>query len=452
MAEKKPPVSSDTLECCPDFPRKPICDTLNLRYRFPTRVRVGTANQQQVIPAEIVLHFQLERCSGPVVVGDPIYSTTLLPGESVRLFTSDRHSRWSYDSESSLAYRHETTSEESFFTAGMARAMSDLTVSESGKTSSSYEESWAQGGGGAEVSLFGIINIGGGGGGGSYDSSAVSEFSRSLSQHAASASAYVAASVRASSSTAIGEVQQRAHAEGQSEDHFESSSRTFRNPNKCHAVTYLFYKLNKVQTIRFRLVAIERHISDPQAPTGAFQRTPVDTTGRLQIVPQAIRANSKDRLEMERLARTSAAERLQAAASGGLQMDRVGGFGTVFTAASLVTPAITVAPISANVRAEALKALDADLAEAGLLDPKTGKPSERIIAELSWEREEILPTPGVIVRGCLDECDTCEPALAREIELDLERKKLKNELLKRRIELLDQAQEYRCCPEAEDDD
>jgi hypothetical protein len=34
----------------------------------------------------------------------------------------------------------------------------------------------------------------------------------------------------------------------------------------------------------------------------------------------------------------------------------------------------------------------------------------------------------------------------RAIELDLERKALENELLKRRIELLDQAQEYRCCP------
>jgi hypothetical protein len=54
----------------------------------------------------------------------------------------------------------------------------------------------------------------------------------------------------------------------------------------------------------------------------------------------------------------------------------------------------------------------------------------------------------MLVRGCLDECDICEPAVMREIELDLERKALENKLLKRRIELLDQAQEYRCCPAA----
>jgi hypothetical protein len=52
----------------------------------------------------------------------------------------------------------------------MAQAMSDLTINESGTSKSSYEESWAEGGGGASVSLFGIIEIGGGGGGGSYDS------------------------------------------------------------------------------------------------------------------------------------------------------------------------------------------------------------------------------------------------------------------------------------------
>ncbi len=38
-------------------------------------------------------------------------------------------------------------------------------------------------------------------------------------------------------------------------------------------------------------------------------------------------------------------------------------------------------------------------------------------------------------------------ALEREIELDLERQRLENELLKRQIELLDKAQGYRCCPD-----
>ena len=62
-----------------------------------------------------------------------------------------------------------------------------------------------------------------------------------------------------------------------------------------------------------------------------------------------------------------------------------------------------------------------------------------------WERTLRLPTPGVIVKSCLDECDACEPSREREIELDLEAKELENKLLQRKIDLLEKSQEYRCC-------
>ena len=58
----------------------------------------------------------------------------------------------------------------------------------------------------------------------------------------------------------------------------------------------------------------------------------------------------------------------------------------------------------------------------------------------------------MIVKGCLDECDVCEPSLDREIQLDLERKQLENELLKKQIELLEKSQEYRCCPDDDDEE
>ena len=441
MAEKIIEAKVSEMECCPELRQQPVCDTLNLRYRLPFRTRVGDENKQ-IVPVEIVLHFRLERCSGPLVIGDPLYSTTLLPGEQVRLFTSDRHTRWSYDSESSLAYRHETTSVESFFAAGMAQAMSDLTINESGAYVSSYEESWAEGGGGANFSLFGIIEIGGGGGGGSYDSQSMYAFGRSLSRHAESASRYVATSVRAKSATSIGEVERRTHTEGESEAHYESASRMFQNPNKCRAVTYLFYQINKLQSIRFELLAIERRVEDPAAPTGAYQRVPLDTTGRVTVLPQSIPATSKDRLEVERIARNSATERRQAASAASFAQG-----GLLYSAAlGPTTVAIAREPISIPLRNAALAAVDKDLATAGILDLKTGKPTEKIVAELSWKREEVLPTPGVIVKGCMETCETCEPALDKEISLDLERKQLENEMLKRKIELLEKSQEYRCCP------
>jgi hypothetical protein len=437
MAETFEEVQFNELECCPTLERRPVCDVLDLRYRLPFLPRVGS-DQREVVPVDVILHFRLERCSGPLVLGDPAYTTTLLPGEQVRIFSSDRHTRWSYDAETNLAYRHETTSEESFFTWGMAQAMSDLTITQAGSSISTFEESWASGGGGGGINLFGIISIGGGGGGGSYDATSTHSFAQSLSRHAEAASSQVSAGVRAKSATAIGEVERRTHTEGESESHFESASRVFKNPNRCHAVTFLFYKINKLQTIRFKLVAIERRVNDPTTPTEADRRITPETAGMVAVRPQAILATNKDRLEVERIARESAIER-QRAATGFMGIESATGLRFV------ATP-LGHRPIGGDLRQAALAEVDKDLDKAGLIDIKTGKPTERIIAVLSWKHEELLPTPGFLVKGCLDECGICEPSLIKEIELDIERKGLDNEMLKRQIELLDKSQEYRCCP------
>ena len=107
-----------------------MCDVLEFPYRLPFRPVVEVGDRRQVVPVEVTLRFRLERCSGPLALGDLLYSTTLLPGEQVRLFTSDRHSRFTFDSENKLAYRNQTTSEESFFLSGMANSMSNLSVVE----------------------------------------------------------------------------------------------------------------------------------------------------------------------------------------------------------------------------------------------------------------------------------------------------------------------------------
>lgn len=446
MTEKLDAIRTSDLECCPELERMPVCDTLIFRYRFPFRQRVESLKLP--VPIDVILHFQLERCSGPLVLGDPIYSTTLLPEEQVRLFTSDRHTRWSYDSESNMSYRHETTSEESFFTASVAQAMSDLTINESSVSSSSFEESSASGGGGASFSFFGLFEIGGGGGGGSYDSQSLRTFSYSLRRHAECASRAAAAGVRAKSATSIGEVERRTHAESESESSYESASRTFRNDNRCHAVTYLFYKINKMQTIRFKLVAIERRIVDFTTQTDANLRVPIDTTGGITVLPQVIPATSKNRLALEQVARESADKRYKAVLSAkGLSPTAQLYSSFTRTEASAASdrgdPAYTV-----NQREKALEALDADLERAGVIVRKDKQimPAPKFVEIISWERKEMLPTPGILVKGCLDKCDTCEPGRKKEIELDLERKQLENEMLKKQVELLEKSQEYRCCP------
>ena len=83
------------IECCPPLKACKNCDTIDIKYRLPYRPQVDNST----VPVEVLLHFRFERCSGDLGLGDLIYTTTLLPSEKVRLFTSDRHSRWSFDSE-----------------------------------------------------------------------------------------------------------------------------------------------------------------------------------------------------------------------------------------------------------------------------------------------------------------------------------------------------------------
>jgi hypothetical protein len=210
------------------------------------------------VRVEVVLRFRLERCPGPLTQGDLAYTTTLLPGEQVRLFTSDRRTRFTYDSESKVAYRNQSMSTESYYMAGMAQSMSNLSILDQSRATSDFSESSFGGGAGGGFSLFGLISFGGSVQGSSHPHS-VNTFVRSLSQHAESASRHVETGTHAANSISIGEVQSRTHTETESQDHFESASRVFSNPNKCHALTFYFFRINKSQTIRWTLESIERH-------------------------------------------------------------------------------------------------------------------------------------------------------------------------------------------------
>jgi hypothetical protein len=97
------------------------------------------------------------------------------------------------------------------------------------------------------------------------------------------------------------------------------------------------------------------------------------------------------------------------------------------------------------LRQSALAQVQAELTGAGLLGTD-GKVSSQTQNDYSFEVDSSLPTPGVLVKGCLDDCSICEAALDRKIQLELDRKELENKLLERQIALLEKSQEYRCCP------
>ena len=188
----------------------------------------------------------------------------------------------------------------------------------------------------------------------------------------------------------------RSHTQGESEDQYESSSRVFSNPNRCHALSFLFYKLNKCQTIRWELVGIERAVLDPAAPTRVELNDPAPFDG-VTVIPDSVLATSKQRLDVERSARASVTENVTAL-----------GVGPVLPRRGLRKLGRGAEPLTAAVRQAALDAVDKELIAEGLLG-KSGEVSEATKKLFGWEREIALPTAGVIVKGCLDECDICEP-------------------------------------------
>jgi hypothetical protein len=235
----------------------------------------------------------------------------------------------------------------------------------------------------------------------------------------------------------IGEVATRNHQQSESEDQYESASRVFSNPNQCRAVTFLFYRINKCQTVRFELVSIDRRVDDPAAPTGVVLNPPRPLTG-VRVLSSSVLATGSNRLNVAH----------RALESVGVEQ----GGSTMATAASLsrsIAAFGTQEPFPVALRKAALELVDQDLVGENLLVKVGGPVSPDAVSRFSWQKTLSLPTPGVLVKGCLDECDICEPELKQQRQLELTRKDLKNQLLKKQIDLLEKSQEYRCCPAGE---
>ena len=430
-------------DCCPVLADEICCDVLDFRYRLPHRVQVtDAAGRVSTVTVEVTLHIRVTRCPGPLFLGDPIHTITLLPGEKVKLFTSDRRTRFTFDSSTKLSYRNEQLSEDKYFMAAMQNSMSDLSVTDSAHSSNSESGKWDFHGD-ASGSLGFFSASADTNAHGSHSAQSTSDFLRQLHTHATASANQSVQATHASASLSIGEVSTRTHIESESEDHFESSSREFSNPNQCHAVTYYFYRLNRKQIVKITLEAIERRVDDPAAPTGVTLNPPV-SRGQIGVVPAAVLATQTDRVAVEQIGRDSVAGQARQNLSG-----------TAAASAALLSLnafQLTPAPLSAAMRKAALDQVDKDLVTAGLLTAVGGVAAPGAQKSFEAISESCLPTPGVIVKGCLDDCGTCEPELQRRIQLELDEKELRNKLLQRQIDLLDKSQEYRCCPPAAEDD
>ena len=452
MADSKNLTKYQDIPCCPDLETKPICDVLDFRRHliFPTSVRT---EQGLIVQVEVILHTRFTRCPGPQALGDVVYSTTLLPGEKVRLATTDRRSRFSFDSESKLSYRSEQISEDQYRLRSLRAFMSDENVTDRGSDNYSEQGKWDFHGD-ASGSLGFLSASASTNARGSHSASSSFDYLREHRAHAEMSDNLSVEATRKAHSISIGEVSSRTHTQGESEEHFESSSREFSNPNKCHAITFLFYRINKTEKIKFELVEIERRVLDPVAlmPVPA---NPFRPAGQIATVPQEVPATNAKRLEVQQAAITSdATSRSLVTAPSTPQVAGVSRLALANTAVlAAAAPGLATGfqqPISDDLRAKALAEVDAQLVRQELIDKPGGSASRKIRALVGYERETSIPTAGVIVKSCLDDCNICEDNVQKRESLELTRLDLENKLLAKQIELLEKSQEYRCCPADEE--
>ncbi|KAA5821408.1 hypothetical protein FPF71_16145 [Algibacter amylolyticus] len=423
--------------CCPELPDGKTCDYLDFVYRLTHYTDVKLDNQSQRVPVEVALHVRVERCSGPLQLGNLVYSTTLLPGEKVRLYTQDRRSRFSFDSETQLSYRHEQSAEEQYYLDSYEKFMSDLDSREDINSSTSNSGSAS-----TDASTSGllgtIVNGPSATISGSFDASSTKDFMRELSIHAEASHNKSIQMTRESSAIQVGEVSTKTHAEGESESHVESSSRTFHNENRCHSVSYLFYQVDKQQTTKVSIKTIKTRVIDQATPSSVVNK-PILTNAKLSVVPTAVLATSSKLPEKIKEIKA-------------INNDNNLRYSAAYVASN--SRYSVIQPLSENVRVKALENVKNNLIAANILT-KDGGTTEQTIAEFSFEYKTSIPTAGVVVKGCLDSCNVCEEGLMEEIKLDLEHKKLRNKLLEKQVELLEKSQEYRCCPvdeELDDED
>ncbi len=442
MTANIPLTKFEDIPCCPQLDTEPICDVLDFRRRlvFPTPIR---GPQEQPIKVEVIFHTRFTRCPGPLALGEIAYTTTLLPGEKVRLATTDRRSRFSFDSESKLSYRSEQISEEQYRLRALRAFMSDENVVDRGRDNYTEQGKWDFHGD-ASGSLGFFSASADANARGSHSGSSASDYLREHRAHAEMSDNQSVEATRRAHSVSIGEVSSRTHTQGESEDHFEASSREFTNHNQCHAVTFLFYRINKTETIKFELVSIERRVLDTAAPM-PVPANPFRPLGQVATIPQEVPATNLQRVAtLDRSIVSDQKVQVQALAQLPRASQAVGVFALVGTGAAAATLGDQT-PLADALRDKAAAFVDEQLVKQGLLDKVGGVTSPKAKAEVGYERRTSIPTAGVIVKACLDACSTCEPALEKKIDLDLK-------LLAKQIELLEKSQEYRCCPAAEPKD
>ena len=403
-------------EACPPRPwdKENVCDVSILTYRVNLRV------DNRLV--ECTLRYRVERCTEGYVLSDLLHSMTLFPGEEVFLSVRSRNSIARFTENTSFSASQISRSSDRIWMETYKSMATDFSESGSDtlKTSAHSEFSQSNVGGSGGVNILGIVKIGGGASrvSGEFDASSSQEFFHELNQHLQSSFHQTNQVVRDTSSVSLTQVNSHRDATVETHDELEVSTRRFKNINECHTVTHYFYQIAKRQRVKIELIERScRAVNEFASSAVTMKPIEVSIAANQQVVSNAQQAEPG-----VKVAAVEAAPAFASIAS--------------VTRDQLLLQNVNRVSFAAFQEAE--KARKAAVSKA-----------DKIMGALpevkTFEQISIIPTEALYVQSELGDCLLCEPYVVSKHELELERLKLENRKLRREIELLDKAQEYRCC-------
>jgi hypothetical protein len=312
-------------------------------------------------PVEVVVTTRLERTAGRYLIGDLVYTLSLLPGEEVRLFTTDRRTHFSVDSETKIGYQTASTFEDQMYMSSMDSFFGQLSSQqwahgEAGSSGSFQAHGEASGAfesffSGPDADMNGSLNT-----------NSFADFVGGMSAQASTAHHLSATATNTASAVSVGSVGIRSSIEGKLDTHVEMNYRSFRNPSRTRAVTFYFFQIRRAHTLRFLVDSIT--VSSPERAMWRMARSVSDGIG-------------------------AAARNVSAKPSN------LSSYNDFRAAHALVTQ---------------------ELANKQLIVPQGlsyGTP-ELVRTQTSFNQEFSLPTPGLFVRGGRDIVDVADPSIFRE--------------------------------------
>lgn len=336
---------------------KPAKDAIQRDYRH--LLWTNAEGVELKAPVEVLVRTHLERSAGEYVLGDLVYTLTLLPGEHVQIFSTDRRTRFSVDSTTNIGFHTAATFEDHMYISSMDSFFGQLNASQwahaesgtsgsfkaHGETSNAFESFFS----GPEADMNGSFNV-----------NSFADFVGGMSAQASAAHHMSATATNTASAVTVGAVGARSNIEGKVDTHVEMNYRSFRNPSRTRAVTFYFFQIRRMHRVRFWVDSIT--VSAPER-----------TMFRLRPKPESGAANGRN-----------------------VKPSNLGSYADFRGAHAVVTKELHDRKLIAP-------------SAFGFTTP------ENVRTLTTFDHEFSLATPGLYVRGARDIADVADPSIFREL-------------------------------------